>query len=216
MLLSYQKRVINTLNKFKGTDAWAPLQCLPIYNFQMTILGYLRPITHNHSLTLPNCPELLARWRNENAHMSPEQFVATAESTEKWLNDLILARDDRILFLIIANDGTKVGHIGLAAFDFKKKSCEIDAVVRGVKTGYQGMMTFALNSLISWGLTELKLKQVLLRVLSDNLKAIAFYSRNSFVKVKDIPFNPAAKQYYTQMQLDVKKWKRQNSRYPAK
>lgn len=211
MMLSFQKRVLTKLNKLKCKNPLAPLQCLPIHDSQMTIVGYLRPITYNYQLTLPGCPELLARWRNENAHMSPEQFVATAESTENWLNKLVLARNDRILFLIVANDGTKVGHIGLASFDFKKKSCEIDAVLRGVKTGYPGMMTFALNSLIYWGLTELKVKQILLRVLANNLRAIEFYSRNNFVRLKDIPVNPDANQYYLQMQLNVKEWKKQNA-----
>lgn len=218
-LFDYNKQVSHILNKMKCKNIFDPLQCIPVYDPQLTIWAYLRPITKDYRLTLPGCAAILAKWRNENAHMSPGSFIATAESTEKWFDDLIIARNDRVLFLIIATDGTKVGHMGFSSFDYEKKSCEVDAVVRGVKD-YPGMMTNAMNSLIYWGLTELKLQQILLRVLSDNLKAISFYSRNSFFKVKDIPLEPektkanqVAKKYYTQMQLDIKKWQAKNPHY---
>lgn len=229
MLNSYEQRVINTLSKYKCKNIFEPLKCIPVYDPKLTIVGYLRPITQHYAITLPGCADLLARWRNENAHMAPGHFMATPESTKKWLDQQIIARADRILFLIISTDGTKIGHIGLASFDYQAKSCEIDAVVRGEKAGYGGMMTFALNSLIYWGLTELKLKQILLRVLADNERAISFYNRNSFCKVKEIPLyqiisadeeawtsvkqnaQQVAQKCYHQMKLKVKKWKADNA-----
>ncbi len=223
----YKKNLIHILDEFKCKNPFAPLHCIPIYDSHMIFQGYLRPVTQDYRVTIPGCGSLFAKWRNENASMSPDPFVATQESTEKWLDNVVLAREDRILFLIISADGTKIGHIGFSSLDEKERSMEIDAVIRGEKEICPGIMTVALNTLLRWGLDRLGLKKIGLRVLSDNMKAIHFYKKNYFYKTGDIPLyqtigagremwtaqkqkeDQAAEKFYTKMQLDIDKWKKQ-------
>jgi RimJ/RimL family protein N-acetyltransferase len=127
-----------------------------------------------------------------------------------------LAREDRILFLIASVDSELIGHIGFSSFDYDEKGCEVDAVLRGEKQGHPGIMTFALRSLLQWGLDELKLEEIQLRVFSDNQRAIDFYLRNGF-QMRDIlePDHPALGRKYLAMQLDLEAWNHKN-RYVGK
>ncbi len=222
----FKRDFINTLDSYKCKNPFEPLKSLPIFDKNMIFQGYLRPVTQDYKVTIPGCAGLLSKWRNENSFMSPDPFVATPESTENWLNQSVLARGDRILFLIISGDGTKIGHIGFSVFDEKERSLEIDAVIRGEKNVCPGIMTDALNTLIRWGLDTLKIKKIGLRVLSDNTHAIHFYKKSFFFKTGDIPLfqvigaeseawtperqnaNQSAEKYYTKMQLDIQKWKK--------
>jgi ribosomal protein S18 acetylase RimI-like enzyme len=79
------------------------------------------------------------------------------------------------------------------------------------------------------GLENLLPKKILLRVLWDNERAVSFYIKNGFYKIYDIPLfrvsgsngetwseqnpdgNLIAEKYYIKMQLNTKKWKKQNS-----
>lgn len=225
----YQDMIQNTLDEMKCKQPFQPLQCIPVYGSKAEIQGYLRPVTKDYKVTVPDCAKLLAKWRNENSGTS--RLFATPRSTEKWLDNSVLEREDRILFLIIAADEEKIGHIGLSAFDYQEKSCELDAVIRGVKAGYPGMMTFAMNTLIDWSLTRLKIRQLNLRVLVGNAHAIEFYEKNCFIKLRELPVyrftledvetwmeerqypdQISEKQYWI-MQLDINQWRQQNPLY---
>ncbi|WP_069998734.1 GNAT family N-acetyltransferase [Cellulosilyticum sp. I15G10I2] len=175
---------------------------MPIYNQQDTLCGYLVPVIKAYRIVMPVCGKLLARWRNENPSMSADQFTATSQGTEKWLDELIIQRDDRILFLIVTVDGEKVGHIGYSSFNYEEQSCEVDAVLRGEKSVHPGMMTFALGALTSWGLKDLKLLIIRLRVFSDNTRAVAFYKRNNFyIEAENHPVGQGSSKTYTVMRL---------------
>lgn len=220
----FKKNSIRILNEYKCKNPFTPLKCIPIWDQHMAFQGYLRPITQDYKITVPGCAALLASWRNKNADMSPDPFVATTESTKKWLDD-ILEREDRILFLVLSSDGTKVGQIGFSSLNEKTRSMEIDAVIRGETGICPGMMSHALNALVRWGLSTLKMKKITLRVLSTNLHAIQFYKKNFFFKTGDIPLyqtigssreqwtqerqneDQMAEKFYTKMQLDQNKWK---------
>lgn len=225
----FNKNLTHTLEEYKCKNPFEPLKCISIYDANREFQGYLRPITKDYKTTIPDCGALLAKWRNENAEMSPDPFIATLESTEKWLDHDVLEREDRILFLILSPDGTKIGHIGFSSLDEKAQSMEIDAVIRGDKESCPGIMSHALNTLTRWGLTVLKLKKITLRVLTGNLHAIHFYKENYFFKSGEIPLyqtigsdrerwtaekqntDQMAEKSYTRMQLDVKKWKSNHS-----
>lgn len=108
--------------------------------------------------------------------------------------------------MIAAKDGRKIGHIGFSSFDYGNKCCEIDAVIRGETSGYKGMMSFALNALIGWGIESLMLEDICLRVRNDNDRAIRYYLRNEFEQMP-IDWESKAEIYYIKMKLDIQKWK---------
>lgn len=203
----YGVMIKKTFDSFKCKSKEDLLKCIPFYDNEDHLCGFLRPITQDYRITLPDCGKLLSAWRNENPSMSAEEFRATEAGTEKWLDKLVLDREDRILFLILGLKGEKIGHMGYSSFQYAQKSCEIDAVLRGDKTAFPGIMTFSLRSLIEWGLRDLKLENITLRVFSDNIHAIQFYKRNDFILDENvIQEHLESGKRYLGMQIDWDAW----------
>jgi len=206
-MYSYRSFIRDTFESFKCMRRHDLLLCIPIYDDKGLLAGYLRPVTRDYRQSLPGCAEQLAAWRNENPSLSAEPFAATAESTERWLDEII-GREDRLLFYILLPDGRRAGHIGYSSFEYEAGRCEVDAVLRGDGDTPPGIMTFALNALIRWGLGSLRLKNIELRVFSDNAHAIRYYSRNFFVVAEEnLPVSPTSPKRYTRMRLDCGAWR---------
>lgn len=199
----YELFIKNTFNSFKCKNKNDLLKCIPVRNDEDSICGYLVPIVRDFRTVMPGCASLLAQWRNENPSMSADSFTATVRGTEKWLDNLVIGRDDRILFMVVSVDFIKIGHIGYSSFLFNEKCCEVDAVLRGEKSVMPGMMTFALRALTGWGLESLKLENIRLRVFSDNFNAINFYKRNGFYIIEEgVAVTGNSDKTYTVMQLE--------------
>ncbi|GAG84667.1 unnamed protein product, partial [marine sediment metagenome] len=153
------------------------------------IVAFLRPISKNLGKDEEKYVKLLSKWRATNWQAYPTVFKVTEEGTRRWIKDQLINREDRILFMIINLDNQPIGHLGLSNFDFKKQEAEIDNVVRGVSDVLPGVMAFALNVLIHWSFTTLRLRRLFLRVFSDNERAVKFYERCGFRGVKNIPLH---------------------------
>lgn len=206
---AYETFVKAVFDSFKCMRRHDLLRCIPIYDEDEALVGYLRPITRDYRESLHGCAQQLALWRNANPSLSAEPFTATEETTEDWLDYQVIGRADRLLFYIVLIDHRRVGHIGFSSFDYSARCCEVDAVLRGEKDALPGIMTFALRALIRWGLAALRLKAIELRVFSDNGHAIAYYTRNSFVSAKeDLPMPGAQEKRYIRMRLDAAAWRR--------
>ena len=180
---------------------------IPIYDDQGLPAGSLRPITQDYRTALPHCAALLAKWRNENPTLSAKPFTATEEGTERWLDEQILGRDDRLLYLVLSQECVAIGHIGFSSFDYDAKCCEVDAVLRGDSGAPKGSMAFALRALLRWGIEALGLRSIRLRVFSDNSHAIRFYLRNGFViEQEGLPAGAGSDKEYTLMRLSPEAW----------
>ena len=222
----YSLFIKEIFDRFKCKSPFDILKLIPVYDREGIICAYLRPVTKDYRVTLPGCAALLSQWRRENPSISTGTFEVTEERTEKWLDRHVVDRDDRILFLILGLDGTSIGHLGFSSFNYEERCCEVDAVLRGIKDRYPGIMAFAMHSLIYWGLRDLKLEHIKLRVFSDNEGAIAFYYKCGFVFLTQIPlykvklpgeekWEVAAdglydriERYYTEMELDMEGWEK--------
>lgn len=194
----FKSTITEIFNSYKCKNQYDELKLIPIYN-QSDLIGFLKPVTLHYKLVSPDYISLFSQWRRENPVGFASIFEITDQRTEFWLDKILLNREDRILFVILSLAGKPLGHLGYSSFNFEEKSCEIDNVVRGIKSGYEGIMTHALNSIINWGKNKLQLESIFLRVLADNTHAIKFYERNSFEKQFDIPL-------YKVVQQDEIKW----------
>jgi perosamine synthetase len=194
----FKTSIITTFNSYKCKNQSDELKLIPIFN-QDDLIGFLKPVTFHYKLISPEYISLFSQWRRENPVGFATIFEITDKRTEFWLDKILLNREDRILFVVHTLKGEPIGHLGYSSFDFEKKCCEIDNVVRGVKMGQAGIMSFALNSLLLWGKNILKLDEINLRVLADNTHAINFYERNGFKKQFDIPL-------YKVVEKDEIKW----------
>jgi perosamine synthetase len=127
----------------------------------------------------------LAAWRRINNWAYPTQFQATYESTASWLRTQVLDVEDRIMFLVSDRPtGTVVGHIGFAQAQEEEKSVKLDNCMRGLKSGYPGIMSSAMRSLISWAERCLGAEEIRVPVFQDNVHMLAFLNRRGFQKAK--------------------------------
>jgi len=129
--------------------------------------------------------ELLGRWRKENEGWYLSQFPVSTKRTRRWFIDKLIEVPDRMLF-IIKISGKYVGHVGLFGFDFEKRTCEIDNILRGEKD-FPGIMGCAVSGMMDWGKRNLELRGYTLKVLSDNLRAIRFYHKLGYHETSRIP-----------------------------
>jgi len=189
--MEYKSFIEQTFDTFKNFGQkeyhW---HYLPILNSKKEIIGDLKPITYLYKQILyPNYIPLIKQWREENSIGFANRFKGTEEQTMNWIDNVLLPRKDRLLFMIHPHtaDALPIGHIGYSSFNYDIPSVEIDNVVRGVKNVYKGMMSYAVNTLINYGRTGLKIKEFYLKVLSDNPHAITFYERLGFKEVNQIP-----------------------------
>jgi len=184
---NYKKYIVGIFNEYKCKNIFDELKCIPVYNNKKLIYAYLVPITFQYKLTSPEYVHLLSEWRRNNPIGFSSIFKIDDIRTEKWIDGLVLNREDRILFMIETFNRKKIGHLGYSSFNFEQQNCEIDNVVRGVKGEYPGIMKYAMNSILYWGIKKLKLRDIFLRVLSDNKHAINFYKNCGFTEIKKIP-----------------------------
>lgn len=180
----FKKYTIALFNKLKKELQLNVSPVIPIY-YNKNLVGYLRAVTKS---TLSDKKEIkmLALWRQKSEDWFPAQFKVTFEGTKKWVEEQLLNKEDRFLFMIETPTGLPIGHAGLYRFNFDEKTCEVDNVIRGEKY-IPGIMTHALNVLIKWTKDTLGVKKILLEVFSDNQKAINLYERIGFQEFKRVP-----------------------------
>jgi RimJ/RimL family protein N-acetyltransferase len=179
---SFEKQVIDIFNLIKLEKYQGKPLIIPLYKENKQI-AVLKPITKNNLYKNSQNDEiikLLSQWRKKNQLWYPSVFNVTEDGTRLWLKNQVIAMDDRILFLLESLDGDLTGHMGL----FRG---EIDNVLRGNQNLVKGGMTIGLKYLIKWCCDDLKIKNLYLRVFSDNFKAIQFYKNSGFYEIDKIP-----------------------------
>lgn len=168
------------INQYKRKQASDKLILIPILDPEKNTIGFLRPLTADFNTTIPNCIELLDRWRSENPTLSPSRFPITHQRTVLWITTSIINDDKRILFMLQNLGGRNVGHIGFRDINSERRSAEVDMVLRGEQVNTKGFMSCAMAALIGWGKEELLLEHFDLVVLPYNRHAISFYHRCGF------------------------------------
>src|SRR5271154_6605875 len=75
--------------------------------------GWLVPVCKLHADDGKTVTRL-SEWRRENSFAYPSQFSVTNSGTARWLQDRLLAVEDRLLFLVLDRHGEPIGHMGFA------------------------------------------------------------------------------------------------------
>ena len=122
----------------------------------------------------------LKDWRKENQNAFPCVFTVTHSGTRKWLRELVLAREDRLLFFVKDSHDEFIGHVGVSSCDYQNKTCEVDNIVRGRVSRQSNVMSHALVALLHWICDKIHPKHISLRVFNDNTKAINLYHKLGF------------------------------------
>ncbi len=165
-----------------ATTAGAPALVLPIGD---PIRAVLRPIATVPGATDPTDVRLLGEWRNRHVKSFLTEFVAHDARTGHWLTHAIHDDDGKLLFMLDAIDGTRLGHLGLGFIDWDARYGEADAIVSGGATP-PGLMKLALQTLLAWARGQLGLEELAVRVRSDN-PAVAFYGKVGFREWQRVP-----------------------------
>lgn len=182
---TFKAKVSSQMNYLKHPKYSMRILTIPILKNRSRTAGSLKVFTSRH-VSDNSIIALLARWRRRSSNWFPAQFRVTKDGTRRWALDQILEKPDRILFLIQLPTGTLAGHVGLNRFDYARKMCEIDNIVRGRKSA-PGLMYLAVLAMMRWAEEYLGVTGFSLRVFSDNERAIRLYTRLGFRTVKTIP-----------------------------
>ncbi len=157
----YKKYIINIFNKFKRKNKWDNLQMIPVYNDENIIVAYLRPITFDFQYTTPEIIQLITKWKIQNPSISASIMQEiTCDMTRQWIKKYLLERQDKLIFLIQDLMGNYLGYMGVATFDFKNRTLQLDSACRGVKNVIPGLMTFVAKSLILFSYGILKVNDI--------------------------------------------------------
>ena len=135
----------------------------------------------------------LKSWRSENQNAFLRVFNVTIAGTLSWLKKGVLEREDRLLFLVNDIYGETIGHVGISSFNFEKKTCEIDNIVRGKVSSQSKVMESAVKGLLTWIFEKIEPECIELRVFNFNTKALALYYRLGFQLDALYPLEKTAK-----------------------
>jgi RimJ/RimL family protein N-acetyltransferase len=163
---------------------------LDLSGLSLPVLGTryaLCPICCHAKNTDKSVIGMLTDARNANVNSFLTFFTATVDRTSQWLVDSVANDCSRVLFALRdIESGSLYGYMGLACGDVSGARIEGDAIVRHSEQTEPGLMQAAFMQLIGWAMKDLGIKEVWIRVLSDN-PALRFYQRCNFVPFSEAP-----------------------------
>ena len=159
-------------------------------NFQVSIvnelnipIGFLKPITFNLINYDNEILPFLTKWRRMFIKYFLTQFTPTVERTSKWLKEIVIPSEDRILFLIYSSDGTLIGNFGVC--NVKCHEVELDNLIRGEKGGDLQLIYYAEVCLLRWIFSQFEVSSAVLHVFSNNQKTISLHEKVGFKIVRE-------------------------------
>ncbi len=159
---------------------------LDILNRAGEKVGTLKPVLHSQIINNSEIVKLITNWRDYYKENFFTQFKVTEEKTKDWLKNQVLEKDNRIFFLIENIDGKLVGHEGIILLEEKNLTAELDNVIKAPECKIPGIMTQATKTLLNWLFNFLEIERAIVRLFSDNRRALALYERCGFYRVKEV------------------------------
>ena len=159
----------------------APAPCIPVGSPPIALLRVVA--TRGDRMSADDVSRL-TEWRNKFVTAFLTEFRATDTQTAHWLLHHVGPSASKILFMVDDLDGRTFGYMGLDAIDWARGTGEADAIVRGGDAP-RGAMAAALTTLLEWARTALGLRELRVRVRSDN-PAVAFYEKIGFRETRRV------------------------------
>ena len=144
------------------------------------ILVPISKIHLNDNLVL----QKLCDWRNKNSKFFIGNKKTNIKKTRSWMKKNLLEVKDKILFLVLKDGRTPIGHIGFANCLNKEMNFEIDNVIKGETDNNKKIFSEVLQELINWANQIFYINGFILKVMHNNLRAINFYKKNNFKSFK--------------------------------
>lgn len=157
--------------------------------------AFLRPVSTKKELLNMSDVRVLTEWRNRFVQAFLTEFQATENRTARWLVEVVGPKEGKILFMVDDRSGRTFGYVGLDYIDWDQACGEADAVVRGAEAT-PGTMKRALQTLLAWAQGQLCLRELGVRVRSDNT-ALEFYRKVGFREIRRIPLRKVEEPHIT-------------------
>lgn len=171
--------------QMKGESRTVSMQlALPIVDATGRVIGKLVPLG-NWAVAEDSIVECFRSWRDKFMKMFFVRFQTSTESTVKYLRDLAIGRNDRLMFLIQDEDDCLVGHVGVS--NVSSEECELDNLIRGVGGGEPRLIYHAEIALLKWCFRMLGVQRVNARVISYNWMAKALHEEVGFETLNQLP-----------------------------
>ena len=127
----------------------------------------------------------LCEWRNKNSKYFIPNKKTNFNKTKIWMKKNLLDINDKILFLVLKNGKTPIGHIGFANCLNKEMNFEIDNVVKGENDDNKSIFSDVIQEIINWANQTFYVNNFILKVMPSNIRAINFYKKNNFEFYKE-------------------------------
>jgi hypothetical protein len=103
------------------------------------------------------------------------------------LENVVLPSSDRVLFLILEDEGKPIGNFGVCSLT--PNAAELDNLIRGERGGDPNLIFYSEIAMLSWLYWGIGINSVSLHVFSNNAKTIALHSSVGFAVAKKYRLN---------------------------
>lgn len=143
----------------------------------------LRALTAKAALE-PDMLAFLTEMREKNKHALLSDIGPVRESTKRLMERYGKEARDFLLFLIVEGDAVW-GHVGLDSFDFKARTCKVEALMMK-DDAPRGLAAAANLTLHAWAGDTLHVKKLYAHVVGSNKKSRVFGSHLGFKDVNSL------------------------------
>lgn len=109
-------------------------------------------------------------------------YPITKQQEKEFIEELIKDKDSVILSIVVKNDDTLIGNIGLFKIDIVHRKAELGIALGDFENISKGYGTEAMELMIDYGFNVLNLHRIELIVHDFNTRAIQTYKKVGFIE----------------------------------
>lgn len=147
-------------------------------------------------------------WVND-PETRPYHNRAVSESLSEeieWIQGLAKRKHNNLVWMIVSDDGTRIGNMGLHNISWKDGTAVTGAIFGAEKHRNKGIGTLAKMALLNHAFNVLNLRMILSEAVGFNLRSINYSLKCGYIKIGAIPdWIFWEGQYYDHVMLAVTK-----------